>query len=77
MGKKIGTLIKTCLDFQSVSFNVFITQSVKLVHPDPQVGGLQQILHLLGVGIKSRTVDVDVGREHTVDDRAQGTRHNL
>ena len=50
---------------------------MKLVHPDPQVGGLQQILHLLGVGIESRTVDVDVGREHTVDDRAQGTRHNL
>ena len=40
---------------------------------DPQVGGLQEILDFFGVGVESRGVDVDVRREHPVDDGSQGT----
>ena len=50
---------------------------MKLCHPDPQVGRLQQVLHLFRVRIESGTVDVDVGREHAVDDGAEGAGNDL
>lgn len=50
---------------------------MQLGHPYPEIGGLEKILNLLRIRIKSGAVDVDVGREHSVDDCAQSTWDDL
>ena len=47
---------------------VVVTKSVKASECEPEVGGLQKILHLLAVRVESRRVQLDVGRKHSVDD---------
>ena len=39
---------------------------VQFSHGDSQIGGFEKILHLFGVGVETRTVNVDVWREHPV-----------
>ena len=68
---------RTCLDFKSIRFNVLVAKGVQLGHPDPEVCRLEKILNLLGIRIESGTVDVDVRREHSVDDSSQSTWNNL
>ncbi len=43
-------------------------------HVDLQVGGLEQVLHLPRVWVEPGAVDVDVRRQHPVDDRSEGGR---
>ena len=45
-------------------------------HVDAEIGGLEQILDLLGVRVEPGRVDVDVGREDAVNHRAKGRRGN-
>ena len=47
---------------------VVVTKSMKPSECEPEVGGLQKILHLLAVRVKSRRMQLDVGRKHSVDD---------
>ena len=47
---------------------VVVTKSMKASECEPEVGGLQKILYFLAVRIKSRRVQLDVGRKHSVDD---------
>lgn len=52
----------TCLDILSSCLKQgFITHRMQLSHVNPNVGGLEQVLHLFGVRIEARTVNVDVG----------------
>ena len=46
---------------------VLVAQRVELGEGHPEVGGLQQILHLLAVGVEAGRVELDVGRQHPVD----------
>ena len=47
---------------------VVVTKSVKPRECQSQVGCLQKVLHLLAVRVKSRRVQLNVGRKHSVDD---------
>ena len=47
---------------------VVVTKSVKPREGQSQVGCLQKVLHLLAVRVKSRRVQLNVGRKHSVDD---------
>ena len=47
---------------------VVVTKSVKPREGQSQVGCLQKVLHLLAVRVKSRRVQLNVRREHSVDD---------
>ena len=55
-----------------VSLKLLVSESVEPGEGDPQVGCLQQVLHLLAVGIEAWRVELDVGREDPVDDLALG-----
>ena len=66
-------LVVSHLDAEPVRLEIFISHGVQLGHVDPEIGGLEEILDLFGVGVESRGVDVDVWREHPVDDGALGT----
>ena len=47
---------------------VVVTKSVKPREGQSQVGCLQKVLHLLAVRVKSRRIQLNVGRKHSVDD---------
>ena len=47
---------------------VVVTKSVKPRECQSQVGCLQKVLHLLAVRVKSRRVQLYIGRKHSVDD---------
>ena len=47
---------------------VVVTKSVKPREGQSQVGCLQKVLHLLTVRVKSRRIQLNVGRKHSVDD---------
>ena len=47
---------------------VVVTKSVKPREGQSQVGCLQKVLHLFAVRVKSRRVQLNVGRKHSVDD---------
>ena len=59
-----------------VRLQVLISQRVQPGHVDAEIGGLEQILDLLGVRVEPGRVDVDVGREDAVNHRAKGRRGN-
>ena len=46
---------------------VLVAQRVELGEGHPEVGRLQQVLHLLAVRVEPGRVELDVGRQHPVD----------
>ncbi len=65
------------LDVLPIGLEVFVAEGVQLGHVNSQVGSLEQILDLLRIRIEAGTVDVDVGRQDSVDHGAEGAGHNL
>ena len=43
---------------------LLITQGVELGEGHPQVGRLEQVMHLLAVWVEAGRVELDVGRQH-------------
>jgi hypothetical protein len=66
----IGT-INTCLDVFPVGLQVLVSHGVQFGHVNPQVCRLEQVLHLFRVRVESGTVNVDVWRQHPVDDGSE------
>ena len=57
------------LDVHGVDAGVqfLVAELEEAIEGDPQVGRLEQVLHLLAVRVDPGRVDVDVRRQHAVD----------
>ena len=55
------------LDVDRVHVEGLVAELVEAGEGDPQVGRLEQVLHLLAVGVEAGGVDVDGGRQHSVN----------
>ena len=50
-----------------VHVKTLVTKLVEALKGDPEVGGLQQVLHLLAVCVEAGRVDVDAWGQHTIN----------
>ena len=55
------------LNIHRVHVEGLVSEFVEPGEGDPEVGRLQQVLHLLAVRVEARRVDIDGGRQHSVD----------
>ena len=53
---------------------VVVSEGVQSREGQPQVCGLEQVLHLLAVRVKPSSIDVDVRWKHSVDDLMENLR---
>ena len=60
----IGLLL---LDINRVHVELLVAELVKPCEGEPEVGRLEQVLDLLAVGVEPGGVDVDAGRQDSID----------
>ena len=60
----IGLLL---LDINRVHVELLVAELVEPCEGEPEVGRLEQVLDLLAVGVEPGGVDVDAGRQDSID----------